>query len=170
MPAATHAALGAFTVAVGTDEVTVPYRIYNPEPERSAEDALSPDQQAILACLYTRHHDGRVRERRLKEVVTSDADWVVPYVVCLIGEYVVEIAADIHEALSHLDTGDHRRDTYKRFVQANPAFIDLVEARAMSYWSCYHRARFPRRAASPNRDDYPGLAAVRVLRSLGDAE
>lgn len=170
MPAASFGPQGAFMVVVDADEVTVPYRIYNPEPDPAVEEALSPIQQTLLACLYTRHHDGRVRERRLKEVIASDADWVVPYVVYLAGEYVVEIAAVVQEGLGSLSPGDPRRGVYRHFVEMNPAFMDLVEARAMSYWSCYYRARFPRRAASPNRNDYPGLAVVRMLRSLRDAE
>jgi hypothetical protein len=170
MPAASFGPLGAFTVVVDADEVTIPYRIYNPEPDPAVEEALSPVQRTLLACLYTRHHDGRIRERRLTDVIASDADWVVPYVVYLASEYVVEIAVLVHAGLGSLTAGDPRRGTYQRFIKANQGFMDLMEARAMSYWSCYYRARFPRRATSPNRDDYPGLAVVRMLRSLGDAE
>lgn len=37
MPKASFGPLGAFTATVGIDETTIPYRIYNPEPERAGQ-------------------------------------------------------------------------------------------------------------------------------------
>jgi hypothetical protein len=167
VPDATWESASAFGVVVGTETLAIPYRIYRPEPDLAVERELSPLQQTVLASFYTRHHDGRVRQRRVEAIIASDAEWVVPFVIHLVGEYVIEIVRAIQDALGDLDPADARREPYRRFVMANPALLDLVAARAMSYWAEYYRGQFPRWDASPNRDDYPGLAVVRLLRSLG---
>src|SRR5687768_11218643 len=45
----------------------IPFRIYHPELSSPAIASLSQSQQSIAACLYTRHHDGHVRQRALAE-------------------------------------------------------------------------------------------------------
>lgn len=74
------------------ETVAIPYRIYNEEPETDgSERPLTETQQVILHCLYSRHSDGRVRQRHLEKITASSEPWVVPFVVQLAGEYVLEI-------------------------------------------------------------------------------
>jgi hypothetical protein len=105
---------------VDGEHLKIPYRIYAPEPAGGV--ALSPVQGLTLDCLHTRHHDGFVRQRRLRRVVDVSVPWVVPFVVALIGEYVLEIIEDVQAALSGLDQpGSPQRALYGRFVAEKSA-------------------------------------------------
>jgi hypothetical protein len=142
---------GSFTVRVEGADVTIPYRIYNEEPPSKAVQGLDEIQRDVLACLYTRHHNGHVRQANLRRIIQLTRPWVPPFVVQLIGEYVVEILLDIQEGLKDLDLRDspqHRE--YGAFVANNPAFLDLTSQRVASYWACYHGSTYP------DRQDYPG--------------
>lgn len=60
-----------FTVWVQGEHLTVPYRLYNPEPAEDVTGRLSATQAKILHCLYTRHHDGHVRQRHLNQIIDA---------------------------------------------------------------------------------------------------
>lgn len=161
-----------FDARVYDDLLSIPYRIYNPEPAVSELAALTPIQQVMVHCLYTRHNDGFVRQRHLADVIGTEHSWVVPYVVHLIGEYVVEIVQDIHAALVDLDkSGSWQRRAYGRFVDDNPALLELTSQRVRSYWHEYYSnyARPTRDHQSPggraDREVYPGFPLVESLRA-----
>src|SRR5262245_46856146 len=78
MPPADHQSPTSFGVTVAGERVDIPYRIYNPEPQGDRVGGLSPTQQTVLQCLYTRHHDGFVRQRYVQQVIGSPHAWVVP--------------------------------------------------------------------------------------------
>ncbi len=163
----------AFIVTVYDEVLSIPGRIYNPEVPADALAELTPVQRTMLHCLYTRHHDGYVRQRHLASVITSPEPWVAPYVVELIGEYVVEIIADIRVGLAELDQpGSAQRRQYGRFIESNPAHFDLIGRRVQSYWANYYRGSFRepsgRHADSPwysSAEPYPGFLLVESLRS-----
>ena len=116
-------------------------------------------ERDVYACLYTRHHNGYVRQRHLRSIVGISHPWVVPFVVQLIGEYVLEIVADIREGLSDLDVpGSSQRAQYAVFVAANPGFLDLTSSRVVSYWNCYYRFEYPQLS------EYPGFQLISSLR------
>ena len=132
-----------------------PYRIYNRVP--SADLALDGSLVAVaVACLYTRHNDGFVRQKALQRVLASELPWTIPFVLQLLGEYVIEICADI---LRYAQADLAQRPVMLRqlhsFAKANPDFIVLTQERATSYWACYYRG------THLYRDTYPGLVALR---------
>jgi hypothetical protein len=157
-----------FGVLVCGEPVEIPYRIANVIPDSADCLALPPVGRLILDCLYTRHHDGFERQRRLERVIGSAEPWVVPFVVQLIGEYVIEILDAIRENLGGLAASDPRRRPYAEFVAGNPDYVDLTAQRVTSYWDRYYRWRFPRtqERLSPNVSDYPGFQLIGLLRSL----
>ncbi|WP_433413105.1 N-acetyltransferase family protein [Microtetraspora malaysiensis] len=160
LPTARHTPSASFRAIVGDDSLTIPARIYNPEPAPEALGGLSPLRRTILHCIYTRHHDGYVRRRHLRQIIGSLEPWVLPYIVYLIGEYVVEIVTDIQTSLGDLNIADspaHR--AFGRFLADNPGLLALIDQRVASYWSCYHRWDFPRLA------DYPGRLLVTAMRA-----
>jgi hypothetical protein len=70
-----------------------------------------------------------VRQAHLEAVISAPWPWVVPYVVALSGEYVLEIIASILEHLD-LDSSDSSdRERYGRFVVDNPAFFETTSRR-----------------------------------------
>ncbi len=148
---------GEFVVLIAGGQVTIPYRIYNQIPEPSENKALSETAQTALHCLFTRHHDGYARHRSVSKVLDVPYGWVVPYVVQLIGEYVIEIHQAIYNALSGLASTDRRVALYAEFVTENPEFLDLTKQRAISYWNCYYRRRYP------DRTGYPAFELLKTL-------
>ena len=111
--------------------------------------------RSLALCLGTRHWDGHVREACVRRLLPSRDRWTAAFVVCLLGEYVIEIIDFIDEVFDQLDV-----DALAAFAQANPAFMATTRRRATSYWNERYRHRFP------DRRTYPGLALLdRIERS-----
>ncbi|WP_372346306.1 hypothetical protein [Streptomyces sp. KL116D] len=160
MPHVRLAPVAPFDVEVQGETVTIPSRIYHDEPDAELQASLTATQQLILHCLYSRHCDGRVRQRHLERIVASDEPWVVPFVVQLAGEYVVEILAAITRGLPGLAiSGSAQRRLYGEFIVRNPAFFARTERRLVSYWTCYYRWMHEAFAT------YPGAVLVDELRA-----
>jgi hypothetical protein len=84
--------------------------------------------------------------------MASSADpWVPPFVVQLLGEYVIEIAQAIEEVVSP------GLDSYRAYADANHDHCRVVSARMINYWALYHRRQVPSFA------DYPAYRAVSRL-------
>jgi hypothetical protein len=124
-----------FAVVVQGQQLTLPYRIHGDAAALAGGEGLSPVQREIRACIFSRHFDGRVRERALREVVASSHQWVIPFVVQLVGEYVVEIHRVVQDALPMLDAAK-----YAAILRENAGFYQRTRQRVMSYWDCYYRA------------------------------
>lgn len=147
--------IGALTLDGHT--LRVPSRIYNPEPDWASVQSRGMIDESLVGCVYSRHHDGHVRERALSHIRTVDEPWVAPFVIQLLGEYVIEIA---ERAATVIATPP--RTAFVAFLRENPDFLELTTARATSYWNEYYRKRFPLRAA------YPALSALASLRTSLD--
>lgn len=140
--------------------MTIPGRLYNDEPPPDAMASLSSHQRQLLHCLYSRHCDGMVRQRHLAKVVDSTDPWVVPFVVRLVGEYVLEILVDICDRLRDLAApGTRGHVAYGQFIVDNPAFFARTQRRVVSYWSCYYRSAYS------SFRGYPGSTLLDLLRS-----
>jgi len=144
----------------GGRRIGIPARIHNPEPDPARESELTDTQRSVLDCLYSRHADGWIRQRRIENVLRRPPQsWTVPFVVELVGEYVLEIVESIRSTLTELDvSGSDQQAEYGRFVGGYPPYLERVERRAISYWALYHRGAYPEYA------DYPGGALVESLR------
>ncbi|SEL29603.1 hypothetical protein [Streptacidiphilus jiangxiensis] len=159
MPASRFRPHAPFPVVVEGRQVSIPGRLYNDEPPPEAVASLSPRQRQLLHCLYSRHHDGKVRQRHLEKVVGCTDSWVVPFVLQLVGEYVVEILAVILDELRELAApGTDGHLAFGRFIVDNPAFFARTQRRVVSYYSLYYAHDYASR-------DYPGFALLDVLRS-----
>ena len=94
-----------------------------------------------------------MREEYLSKVIGCNREWVPPFVVQLVGEYVVEIIRAIGDGIDHLDP-----DLYRTFLIRNPAFYETTKQRVMSYWNCYHLA--------VRREDYAGFRVLEFFDHL----
>jgi hypothetical protein len=151
MPPAEHRTVESDRrVRIGSEEVAILGRIYHPEPSQGLSD-LTRLQKTILSSLYTRHHDGFVRERHVRQILEADHPWVPAFVLQLLGEYVVQIAETVGNQVATLP-----QQTYKTFAHANPEYMSLLRRRVVSYWSEYYRA-------TPLRE----YAGYRALDGLG---
>lgn len=106
----------------------------------------------------SRNHDGFVRQEYLSRIVASNYTWVPPFVIQLLGEYVVEILRVIEANLGNLD-----RALYTQFLRANRNFLALTEQRIFSYWDCYYRF-------SCRKEDYPGFRAMIFFKQLANED
>jgi hypothetical protein len=145
-----------FSVCVGGEMVSIPYRIYH-DPALIDATNLTARQRELLDCLLTRHHDGFTRERHLAGILCAQNEWIPPFVVQLVGEYVIEILQAVNRDLHHFDP-----QLYRSFLRANPRYFVLTKQRVISYWNCYYR--WQRRA------DYAGFRIVDFLERLATAD
>jgi len=147
---------GQFSVNVLGETLRIPNRVHlSARPEFPG---LSLFERQMALCLLTRSTDGFQRQAALQEVLRINQPWSIPFVIALIGEYVVEIIRDIHAALLDLE-----RDVVSAFIRANPVFYMLTCDRVMSYWDCYYRWQF-------SRSDYVGFKLLRELGAMRDLE
>jgi hypothetical protein len=141
-------------ITLNGQQLRIPARIYNPEPDWAIVRSLADVERSIAACLFTRHHDGRVRERALAQVPVSVESWVAPFVIQLLGEYVIEV---VERAASLIEGAP--KAGYVAFARENPDFLRLTALRATSYWNAYYRDRFR------EQNDYPAFPALAMLMS-----
>jgi hypothetical protein len=129
-----------FDVILNNERLTIPSRIYFEEPKEWRLWRLNKTELLILNCLFTRHHNGFIRQKRLKEILLSDEYWVIPFVMQLLGEYVQEILVTIEDNLS-----EKLGENFNRFINENPKYFETTKSRIISYWDCYYRTSFPKK-------------------------
>jgi hypothetical protein len=145
-----------FAVCVAEETISIPYRIYH-DPALVDGTNLTARQRELLDCLMTRHHNGFIRERHLASILSAHNEWIPPFVIQLVGEYVIEILEAVSRDLHHLDP-----QLYRAFLQANPRYFALTKQRVSSYWNCYYRRQ--------GRADYAGFRIVDFLERLATAD
>ena len=150
-----------FSVRIAAENVLIPGRIYD-EPSLIYNYTLTDLQRELVDCLFTRHHSGYTRQASLERIIRSPNIWIPPFVIQLVGEYVIEILHVISNNLSSFNT-----PAYEQFVRSNPEFISLTEHRVMSYWSAYYRhPPWKSRRAFYKRDEYVGFRLMSFFKSL----
>jgi len=145
-------------LVVAGEPVMIPSRIYNPEPSPGFIAGLSHLEELVAAGIYSRHHNGFVHQRWLGTLLDADEPWVAPFIIQLLGEYVIEICRDI-ERFARLALPAHSalHQHLAAFLNDNPCFAELTRQRAITYWDCYYRYQHP------SQDTYPALVALSVL-------
>jgi hypothetical protein len=115
--------------------IRFPYRIYYIDISNEVIDTLSVKQKLILHCIYSRSCDGFVRQKHLYSLLHMDyEDWVIPYIVKICDEYVVEIIEMTYDILKEQDT-----ERFKRFCLENISPFCKSYNRMISYWNEYYR-------------------------------
>ena len=144
------------TVQLDGELLAIPYRIYFNEPDFEKENKLTDIQKTILNCIYLRHFDGYLRQRRLENLVDKNEKWITPYTTQLLGEYVFEILQVLDKHIN-----DNTIDNYVKFIRDNPKFWMQTESRMISYWNEYYR-----RPTFPKLKDYIGKQIIdRIKKS-----
>lgn len=141
------------TIKLDNELLTIPYRLYFNEPNSEKEEKLTETQKTILNCIYLRHHDGYLRQRKLEELIEKNDFWVIPFKFQLLGEYVFEI---LHVLDKHIN--EKTIENYLRFVKENPKYYQKTESRMISYWNEYYRYQ------SPKLKDYIGQHIVNKIK------
>lgn len=144
-----------FDVDVDRETIHIPVRIYYDANVLDDLSSLTDRQIDLLFFLFTRHHNGYVRERALRRIVRSRSPWAPAYVVQLASEYVSEILDVVRENLPDLD-----RARYQSFLRDNPRYVRTVRSRIVSYWNEYYRGSYP------DREGYVGFDILKYLDGL----
>lgn len=150
-----HKPIGLFGVTTEGELLEIPYRIYHDNSKWLSSLTLSKEQRSIRNCLFTRHHDGYTREKYVSKILSLNESWASPYVVQLIGEYVVEILQLIYDRREELDGS-----LYREFIASNPEYFYKTKQRVISYWNCYYRFSFP------DKNEYVGFKLIRYLEKI----
>jgi hypothetical protein len=92
-----------FASVVQGERIEIPYRVYYRESQVLKCAERLGIQGRIAQCLGTRHHDGFLREKCLKQVIAVDEAWVAPFIAKLVGEYILQIIQIIEHELPNLN-------------------------------------------------------------------
>ncbi len=120
-------------IILNSETLKIPSRVYFNEPNAENEKLLSDLQKSILNCIYLRHHNGFIRQRRLEKLLDEKEYFVVPFVFQLLGEYVIEILEILQ---MHVNSNI---ENYVSFINENQKYWKLTESRMISYWNEYYR-------------------------------
>lgn len=136
-------------------KLTIPGRVYFDNPPETTGKTLSDNQQTILNCIYLRHHNGFVRQKRLEKLVENTNDYfVIPYIFQLLGEYVIEILEVVDKHIN-----ESTMDNYLKFFTENPKYRQQTESRMISYWDVYYR-----RTKCKRLNDYIGQQIFKRIK------
>lgn len=146
-----HKSTECFQIDFNGQTLNIPYRIYYDEP---IQQNLSDNETFLLDCIFTRHHNGYLREKKLRQILKSDNYVATPFIAQLLGEYVIEILATIKNNLSSTQL-----DNLIKLKADNEKFFQTTEKRIQSYWNCYYKR------TTTNRDDYVGFQILKEINS-----
>lgn len=114
----------------------MPYRVYYTALKPETLKALTGRQRLIIAALLSRHANGHVREKNLSIIIQNPLPWLVPFIVQLSSEYILEIVEIIKAKLKDL----HKKE-FAEFFKRNPGWFPITSQRMISYWNCYDRVK-----------------------------
>lgn len=117
------------------ESISFPYRIYFSEINGDTGENFTPVRETIYHCIFSRSCDGHVREKHIAALLEKDVcDWVIPYIVKVCDEYVLEILELVFRKISEADT-----TAYKEICRLNLKQFVKGHARMISYWNEYYR-------------------------------
>ena len=148
-----------FPVQVGAQRVLIPARLSFTSNRLSMIE--SDEAWPFARALQTRSNDGFERQRAARDLLAELRPWGAPFIVALIGEYVVEILDDIAAAM----TPELAR-TLGAFVVGNEAYWHTTKRRVTSYWNVYYRARWlNEHGRAERRDEFVGFRLLQQLET-----
>jgi hypothetical protein len=151
-----YISIDKFYIEINSETICIPQRIYVEEPNITEEMELTQLQKQILDCFLTRHHNGYIRQERLRNILSRGKvkKWIMPYIMRLVGEYVIEIINDIYINIDLIDV-----ESLKEFINENKCFIKITKDRILSYWNEYYRKYI-------DKDEYVGFKIKEYINSL----
>lgn len=159
-----HSTKGFERVTIGRETLYIPSRIYYKPPYSLVDPKFTGTEREILNCIFSRHYNGYIRQKAILNIINSDRNWTTPYIVRIIGEYVIEILKDINnhfEAINKLNLVS--------FIRQNPEFYNRTHSRVNSYWNCYYRSQFPEKLKGikvPEKQRYTGFQLLSKIDEL----
>lgn len=150
------------TYYLDKEVIAIPSRLYVDEPDPLNETNLSDQQKMILNCIFLRHDNGYIRQKRLESLIDKTEYFIVPFVFQLLGEYVIEILFVLDRHIN-----DNTIDDYVKFIGQNEKYWSKTQRRVISYWDAYYRRNHyqsPRPWRCKNIKDYIGQKIINRLK------
>lgn len=122
------------TYFIDSERLQMPDRIYYASFSNKTLESIPAIQKLIIAALFSRHHNGHLREQSLELLLTEPLPWVLPFIIQLSAEYILEINIKIAKSLDMLP-----QKAIGIFFKENPGYLDFTRQRMVSYWNCYDR-------------------------------
>ena len=120
---------------LGNSIIQIPYRIYYNDHSDSFINELNAREKMILHCIFSRSHDGFIRQKHVKSLLSMEyEDWAIPYIVKICDEYIVEILEMTYLILQEQDT-----ERIKEFCYQNIVSFCKNYSRMISYWNEFYR-------------------------------
>lgn len=123
-----------YNAKINNTFLTIPERIYFSEP---TSENLTTIQKYILDCIFTRHHNGFIRQKHLRNLLLCTDYWITPFCFRLLGEYVKDILPDIKVQI------ENNIENYLCFINENCELYNRTKSQMISYWNCYYRKEYP---------------------------
>ncbi len=145
---------GRYSSTVHGERILIPYRVYFPESRPTDFAGVSPQQMSIVAAIMTRHCSGFQREAWSAQLCLYPADWAVPFVAFLLGDYVAQVLSAVESGLSP--------EWESLFANSPPELrpsCRQLNHRIVSYWNTYYRGWQNYRRFT----DYPGYIVAKRL-------
>lgn len=126
-----------FPLQLGPRVLMIPSKINVQELSEQQIAAFNPEQIRIMNCLYTRHHDAVIREKYLMKILNETQEYVVPFVMQLLGEHIEEIGYIIFKKWKRINS-----PMYLAFSMQNPNFVRQTHQRIISFWRIYYKSKY----------------------------
>lgn len=124
--------MDAYEMLIDGKKHVIPYR-FNSSITHTLSDETS------LICRRSKDSDGYKREAALRGLVSRDLDALAAaYVLVALGDYALPINALPREVTTKT------RTEMRKVVEANPRFVQYLDAVTISYWNEYYRGLYSR--------------------------
>jgi hypothetical protein len=154
---------GNIAAEIDGETVLIPNRLHFAS---NGVNLSTVDKSALFSrALETRSTDGYQRQRALNDLLQHPQSWSAPFIVLLIGGYVIEILNDIRAALTpELVT------SLEEFITDNNSLWETTKRQVTSYWNAYYRDRW-RNEGRPvfSREEYVGFSIIDLLETAAAA-
>jgi hypothetical protein len=121
-----------FAVTVNGQQILIPARLRFATDHSALTEKDAP--WIFVRALQTRSFDGYERQRVARDLLANFPAWGAPFIVALIGEYIVEILADVAAAMT-----PEIEHTLGTFIANNIPYWETTKRRVASYWNLYYR-------------------------------
>lgn len=120
-------------VVVNNEYYRIPYRVHFKKLPFWKLWNLSNIQKIMIWCIFSRHHDGYIREEMLRKLIWINLDFTIPYILQPLNEYVIELLPIVNTLINN-----DNLESYHKFYKENQSYFKKMESRIMSYWEVYY--------------------------------
>ena len=139
-------------------------KIYYRVQLKNYRDLSTQNLENILYnCICSRSSDGYIRGKALLKILNSDYYFVIPFILLLASEYVIEILEQMYTKSS-----EHTFLKMSQFLGENSEFYPIFKSKIVSYWNEYYRKSYNftnQILQYPSFEDYVGYKILQKIKN-----